>query len=185
MPTANNKFYQFDSKETTDIYSTQLNNTAGNAASASRLIYSSDKAGQFELQAQIQTDFNFISKVYSQFEQFLNFYVNKKTRKYKFNFLFSGANYGFIRSQEAQNLLDLANAGMVLNTSSYAKIVNMRPQDFDRALEEGHYSDLTEKLTMLLNRNTQSGNSTDSTLGAGRPQLDISDRSESGNQNYE
>lgn len=191
MPTANNKFYQYDYNYTSDIYDNTLSATAGNAASASRIIYTSDKAGQFELQAQIQNDYNFVKSVYPQFEKFLNFYVNKKTRKYKFNFLFSGSNYGFIREQESKGLMDLANVGMVLNAESYAKIVNMRPHDFVRALEAGHYGDLTTKLTMLLNINTQ-GNTKSKTKDSnvptesgGRPILDIGERAESTNENYE
>ena len=33
----------------------------------------------------------------------------------------------------------------------------MKPHSFERSLEEGHYSDLSDKLTLLLNVNTTKG----------------------------
>lgn len=172
LPLENTKFHQFDDKDTNDLYDKQLSGTAGNAASASRLIYSSGKVSQAELQAQIQTDCNFIGKMYHQFESFLNYYVNKKTRVYKFNFHLSGYNYDFLREREKTALLDLANIGFVLNPTAYAKIVGYEPQDFLRSLAEGHYT-TTENLTQLLSIYTQSNKS------AGRPEMNDSDTAES------
>lgn len=176
MPTEDNKFFQYENKNPS-MYTTQLENTAGNGASASRLIYSNGKAGQFEIQAQIENDYNFMRRIYSQFENFLNFYVNKKTRKYKFNFIVSGSNYDFIREKEKKNLLDLADRGIVLNARAYAKIAEMKPHDFERSLDEAHYGDFTEKLTMLLSIHTQSGKD------GGRPKADSSEVGDSGAYN--
>lgn len=156
MPTEATKFYQFDNKDTDSLYANTLETTAANAASAARLIYSSGKPGQFELQAQIQSDYNMMKKLYNQFNAFMNFFVNKKTRKFKFNFSFSGSNYDFIREQEKKHLMDLANVGIVLNESAYSKIVGLQPNDFHRSLTEGHYSDFSELLTPLMSIHTQS-----------------------------
>lgn len=178
MPTENMDFYQYENKNP-DMYEKQLSTSAGNSVSASRMIYSSDKAGQFEIQAQIQTDYNSVKKMYQQFNNFMNFYVNKKTKKYKFNFVFSGSTYDFMRKEEKDNLLKLADRGLVLNASSYAKIVDMQPQDFDAALEEAHWGGLTDKLTMLLSIHTQSGKDGQS----GRPQMSETEISDSGQDN--
>lgn len=172
LPLENTKFHQFDDKDTNDLYDKQLSGTAGNAASASRLIYSSGKVSQAELQAQIQTDCNFIGKLYHQFEAFLNYYVNKKTRIYKFNFRLSGYNYDFLRETQKKALLDLANVGFVLNPTAYAKIVGYEPQEFLRSLEEGHNT-TTKNLTQLLSIYTQSSKD------AGRPEKDDLETAES------
>lgn len=176
MPTEGTKFAQFDASKTDDIYGNQLKTTAGNAASASRLIYSSDKVGQAELEAQIQTDCNFMGKLYRQFEDFLDFYINKKTRKYKFHITFSGYNFKFIEEKNKKNLLELADKGFVLDPSMYAGIVGMSPQDFIRSLKAGQK--VTTKLfSMIMNPYT-------STNEGGRPSLDTDERSESANDNY-
>lgn len=157
MPTKDNDFYQFENKNP-NMLENQLNVTSGNGASASSLIYSSGKASEFELKSQIITDYNFVKKVYSQFENFLNYYVNKKTRKYKFKFHLDGCTHPFVREAEKKNLLDLADKGIVLNISAYSKIVDMTPQEFDRSLEESKYSEWTDKLlSQLLSIHTQSG----------------------------
>lgn len=177
MPTKETKFVQFDNNYTKAIYADQLSTTAGNAASASRIIYSSDKTSQFELQIQVETDYHRVSRLYQQFNNILNLYVNKKTKKFKFNFNLSGSTYNFIRDKENQALLDLANVGMVLNSSAYAKIVGMQPNEFIRAMAEGHHGDFTKNLTQLISIHNSSQN-------PGRPQADAADLSDSGEANH-
>lgn len=178
MPTEGTKFAQFDASKVEDMYNNQLKTTAGNASSASRIIYSSDKVGQAELEAQIQNDCNFMGKLYRQFENFLDFYINKKTRKYKFHVTLNGYNYKFLEEKKKKNLLELADKGFVLDPSMYASIVDMSPQDFIRSLKAGQK--VTTKLfSQILNAYTQSSKD------SGRPNLDITERTESGNANYE
>jgi hypothetical protein len=174
MPTKDVDFYQYENKNP-DMYSKQLETSSGVGASASRLIYSSGKMSESEIQNAILTDYSLMKRVYTQFNNFMDFYVNKKTRKYKFNFIFSGCNYNFAREAEKKNLLDLAQVGVVLNPSAYSKIVGMKPHDFDRALSEGHYGDMTDKLSMLLSIHTQSGN-----VGQGAPKKSETEISDSG-----
>lgn len=182
LPAEGSKFEQFDASKTNNIYANSLKSTAGNAASASRLIYSDDKAGQFELQAQIENDFNFIAnRLYPQFERFLNYYVNKKTRNYKFAFSFSGSNYDFMRKQDTDALMKLAEVGFVLSPTSYAKIANMTPQAFLRSLREGKET-TSGMLSQLINIYNQSSKTSSAN---GRPETDIAERSESTNENYE
>lgn len=155
MPTDDVDFYQFENK-TPDMYKNQLEITGGNGASASSLLFSTGKASQFELQSQIFTDYSLVRKVYPQFENFLNYNVNKKTRKYKFDFHLDGCTHPFVREAEKKNLLDLANVGMVLNPSAYSKIVDMTPTEFERSLKESKESGWTETmLSMLMSIHTQ------------------------------
>ena len=60
-----------------------------------------------------------------------------------------------------------------------AKTGNHRPE-FERMLEEAHYGDLTSKLTMLMNKNTMSGVTTDSDEMGGRPKSNYSDMTDNG-----
>jgi hypothetical protein len=181
MPTASPHMYQF-SDSNKDMVANQLKNSAGISASASRLIYCDDKMSAEEIENAIISDYNIVSKMYRQFENFLNFYVNKKTRKYKFSFIFSGSTYPFIRDKEVTNLFKLADKGINLAPRTYAKVLNITPQDFDRLLEEGKYSQWTETLlSSLVSINTQSMKNTDPNIG-GRPQIDKSDIADTGNR---
>ncbi|MBQ0143401.1 MAG: hypothetical protein KBT06_11530 [Prevotellaceae bacterium] len=180
MPTENNKFDQYDLSDTKDMYGTQLETTAGNAASASRIIYSSGKASQEELRLQVQTDYNRVEPLYRQFEKIFGYFANKCTRTYKFAITFSGCTYDFMKKQESENILKLADKGIVLHPSVYAKVADMPAHIFAKSLEAGHYAGMADLLTPLISIHTASASS-----AQGRPTMDVGDRSESANNNYE
>ena len=69
-------------------------NTEAKGASATTLIYTTDKMTQFELENAIYSDYMIMKPLYQQFNQFLNFYINKKTVKYKFEFTLDGLDTG-------------------------------------------------------------------------------------------
>lgn len=179
MPTASPKLFQYtDSNK--DMATINIKNTVGQGISASRLMYSDDKTSESEIQNQIVTDYNVMKNLYEQFNNFLEFFINKKTRKYKFNFKLSGCTYPFIREYDKKNLLDLADKGIILAPRTYAKVVNMTPQDFDYLLQEGKYSDWTNTLlSQLVSIHTQSQKGSDGENG-GRPSMDSTEISDSG-----
>lgn len=184
MPAASPKFYQF-SDGNTDMVKNTINNTVGQSVSASRIIYSSDKMSETEAKNAIITDFNMVSHLYPQFAHFLNFFVNKKTRKYKFAFKFSGCTYPFTREDMINKYTMLMDKGVIFAPRTYAKVLDMTPMEFDRLLEEGKYSEWADKLTsMMQSIYTQSGNSgasggMGSSNGGGRPNSSDSKKADS------
>lgn len=185
MPAASPKFYQF-ADSNTDMVKNTTNNTVGQAVSASRIIYSSDKMLETEAKNALVTDYNMIAKLYPQFEHFLNFFVNKKTRKYKFAFNFSGSTYPFMREDTINKYMGFLDKGIAFATRTYAKVLDMTPMEFDRLLEEGKHSEWTDNLTsMIQSVYTQSAKSgatggSGSLNGGGRPQASSNDISDSG-----
>lgn len=171
MPTEDNKHFQFVDQNP-KMYGYKLEESANQGVSAGSLIYSTSKASQEESRNQIITDGNIMKNLYRQFEAFLNFYVNKKTRKYKFRFHFDGLDYPFERKQRIDTAFQFADKGFVLNESYYASLMGIQPQVFRRMLEEGHNGCLTENLTTLLNINTMKS--------GGAPEKSSSDITESG-----
>lgn len=155
MPTEEVEWYQYQDYNK-EMYSTQLKQSAGQSASASRLIYSDDKMSQAELENAIITDYNTVKKVYAQFNNFLDIYINQKTRKYKFNFNFDGCSYPFERKQRFDNLMAMGAVGIVLNTSAYASALGVKPQSFDAMLDEAHNGDFLQKLSPLISIHTSS-----------------------------
>lgn len=184
LPTENTKFYQFNDSNT-DMYSEQLSNSAGVGSGVSRVIYSSDRMGNAEIEAGITDQYNTMSKaLYPQFENFLNFYVNKITKKYKFKFILDGCSYQFEREKRFNRLMKMSEKGIVLNSSAYASVLGYMPQDFDRMLEESKYSGWIGNFSQLMaNANTMSMGSSSTQKAVGRPQKEAGELSESGELN--
>jgi hypothetical protein len=167
MPTASPKLYQF-ADSNADMVKNAVDNTVGQAVSASRIIYSSDKMSETEAKNAIITDFNMVAHLYPQFEHFLNFFVNKKTRKYKFAFKFSGCTYPFTREDMINRYTALMDKGVIFAPRTYAKVLDMTPMEFDRLLEEGKHSEWVDNLTsMMQSIYTQSGKDSNATGGMG------------------
>ena len=130
------------------------------------MIYTTDKCSEAELIAQITTDAGEVKKLYYQFTNFLNFFVNKKTKKYKFYFHFDGLEYWFDKEHRRDKMLELADRGIILNEGAWAQAYGYPPHLFEQALDEGKNGGLSDKLGALLSIHTAS--STTNSQG-GRP----------------
>ena len=153
LPLEDIKGWQFNDSNT-NMVENQEKITAADGASATTLIYTSDKMSQFELENAIYSDYCFIKPLYDQFNQFLNFFVNRKTKKYKFEFFFDGLDGQWDREKRREALRNYADKGIVLDSTMWASALGMKPQAFQRSLECAHNSDFIENLTMMLNANT-------------------------------
>jgi hypothetical protein len=181
MPTKDPKLYQY-SDSNKDMVKNQITNSVGQMASSSRMLYASDKLSETEVKNALVTDYNLVAQFYNQYNHFLNFFVNKKMRKYHFKFYFSGSTYPFMRDAVKDTYLNLLDKGIVLASRSYAKLFNMTPMAFDSLLIEGNSSKWTEKYTSTLQSiYTQSGkDSNKSNDKGGRPQVDDNEISDNG-----
>ena len=156
VPLENIKFFQFEDKNP-NSYTNELTTTAGIGTGISRVIYSSDKMSNAELEAALNEVYQTMKPMYAQFNNFLDFYVNQMTSKYKFKFEFVGSNYQFERDARFDKIMKMADKGLVLNSSAWASAVGMNPVTFDRMLAESKYTGWIDKYsTMMLNANTSS-----------------------------
>ena len=155
MPTENNKLYQFEDHNET-MYADHNKDTSALGVSATRVIYTTDKSSEAELIAQITTDAGEVRKLYHQFTNFLNFFVNKKTKKYKFHFDFQGINYWFDQEQRRDRMIELADRGIVLGEGAWAQAFGIPPHVFEQSLDEGKNGGLTDKLGTLISIHTAS-----------------------------
>lgn len=168
LPTQDNKLFQF-SDSNINMLDTHLSTTAGQAVSANSMIYSTGKMAQFELQSALNRDFQFVARAYSQFENFLNFFVNKKTKEYKFRFRVGGSSLPFMRDAELERLHKTAAIGIQVGFHKWASALDMQPQELQALMEEFKYTDGVDKLQLLLNTNTKD-DGTDTNVG--RPESD-------------
>lgn len=174
MPTENIKWFQFSDSNPT-MYEQQLSNSAGVGSGISRVIYSSDRMSNAEIEAGIIDQYNTVKQVYSQFNNFLEFFGNQLTKKYKFKFSFDGCSYPFEREKRFERLTKAADKGIVLGPSAWASAMGYTPMEFDRLLDEAKYGDFSTKWQLMLNTNTTAQNSQ-----GGRPQKDTGDLTDSG-----
>lgn len=156
MPTENQKFFQYKD-ENPQMYSEAIKNTTTLGASASRIIYDTDKASEAELIAQITTDAAPLKKLYRQFEQFLNYVVNQKTRKYNFSFHFTGIDYWFDKEDRRDALEFAIDRGVIPNLSFFAQALGYPPHVFEQAINEGKNGDLSDMLGQLVSIHTTAG----------------------------
>ena len=168
MPVENIKWFQYTDNNTS-MYQNQLANSAGVGSGISRVIYSSDRMSNAEIEAGIIDQYNTVKQVYSQFNNFLEFFVNKLTKHYKFSFTFDGCSYPFEREKRFDRLVTAADKGLVLGPSAWASAMGYEPQEFERLLEESKYSGWIQNLSQLMmNSFTTSQKSSD----GGRPRKD-------------
>ena len=149
VPLENIKFFQFEDKNP-NSYTNELTTTAGIGTGISRVIYSSDKMSNAELEAALNEVYQTMKPMYAQFNNFLDFYVNQMTSKYKFKFEFVGSNYQFERDARFDKMMKMADKGLVLNSSAWASAVGMNPVTFDRMLAESKYTGWIDKYSQML-----------------------------------
>ena len=140
MPSEETKFYQYKD-ENTSMAESQYKTTLASGAGASRILYSSDKMSQEEIRNAILADYNVMRKVYTQFNNFLDFYVNRLTKHYKFKFAFDGSVYGFEREWRKEGIMKLAQTGIVLNDTAFASAFGYDPVMFSHMLFESSADD--------------------------------------------
>ena len=173
LPTENNKWYQYVDNNK-DMYDHNVLLTAAKGSSLSRIIYSTDRMSNMEVEYALNETYRTMEPLYAQFNNFLDFYVNKMTSKYHFKFEFSGSNYRYEQDSRFEKMMKMADKGIVLAPSQWASVLGMNPVTFERSLRESKYTGWIEQFSqMMLNVNTSSSNT------GGRPSSDSSELTES------
>jgi len=147
-------------------------NMSASSGMNSRLLYGVDKPNAIETQASIDVDEFINLQVYHQFNLFMDYYLNKLTKKFKFKFKFEGSEFSVNKAKRLENVTSLLQYGIVL-PQKIASALNMDVADFYRQLEESKAMGFVDKLTPIImgsqlsgkdNGRPQTNNPTDSTL---------------------
>ena len=187
LPTEDIKGVEFENTDK-DTYKNFMAITSS-LLSGGKVIFSTDEnQNAIETQLSLNLDELLAESIYPQFEEFLNYYANKETKKYKWRFKFVGCNDQFDRQRRQDEAFRYADKGVVL-PNKIASSLGMNKIELERELEEAKATKFTDKLSMMLNVNTMSsknndGGSNDNSSGdgngAGRPQKSDTDLTESG-----
>lgn len=175
LPLEETRMYQFNDMNP-KMVDNRLTSVAGQSISSGSMVYTDEKMGQFELQNSLTLDFHSIAdRVYPQFENFLEFFVNKKTKKYKFKFSVGGSTLPFLRQSKIDNQLKWCNMGVQINTSKIASLMGYDSNELESMMMEAKYGGMQDNLVLLMNSNT----STDGSQ-VGNPTKSIEDKSDNG-----
>ena len=173
LPLEETRLYQFNDMNP-KMVDNRLNVVASQSISSGSMVYTDQKMGQFELQNALTLDFHSIAdRLYPQFENFLEFFVNKKTKKYKFKFRVEGSTLPFLRQDRIDNQLKWSNMGVQIDTPKIASLMGYDANELESMMMMAKFGGMQNNLTLLLNSNT-------STDGAqvGNPTKSIQDKSD-------
>ena len=177
IPLNNIKGIEFSSNN--DMYKSYLKNVVASSGVNSNLIFTSDtKMNAIESQLSVNVDEQWLYTLYPQFELFLDYQINKLTKKYKFKFKFEGSKFFNNYQQRFDNQMTLCDKGIVL-PQKIAASLGMNPFEFERQLEEARESGFVDKLTPILSSFQMSGKEDAS---GGRPKKSSTKLTEEGDQ---
>lgn len=117
-----------------------------------------------------------LENIYPQFNDFLNYYVNNETEKFKFEFRFTGCKDKFDREKRQKEAITLAGKGMP-SLNMIATSYGLNKYELEDDLDEYNASGIADKLQVLLNENTMKSKTEE--LG-GRPKKETDQLTDSG-----
>lgn len=183
LPLEETRLYQFADNNSNMVKNTYGTN-AGLGGHNSTVIYSTDNLSQEQAQIASTIDYHSIAdNVYPQFENFLNFFVNKKTKKYKFRFKVSGSTLPFLRQKDIDNHTKFMDKGLNIPIERIGSLLGYEMNEFEAMVKEAKYGDMQDNLFLLMNTNTNSQTTTSNTSTdnqGGRPRMETEDLSDGG-----
>ena len=175
-PLSNMKAFQFEGNN--DMYESYMTNLLGLAGINGNLLFSSgQKANQSETFLSADIDQHILENVYPMFENFLEFQINKLTKKYKFKITLQGTRFYIDKERRLERQTTLANMGIVLPQQISAAL-GMNVFEFQTQLDEARINGWVDNLTPIISSFQQSGASSDT----GRPRKSDSDIGEAGEE---
>lgn len=173
VPLKNLSVAEFD-KSDTSMYEDFLKTTVAASGINSRLILSTEKPTALESQLSVDVDEFLMNYIYPYFESFLEYHINKRTKKYKFKFSFEGSEFSTSREKRLETQMKLMERGIVL-PQKISAAMGMHYHDMIRHLEYAQEVGFADKLITIVNASQASKD-------AGRPRSNDGDLSEEGDQ---
>ena len=158
-----------------DMYQNYLKTVSGLLGGAN-VLFSTQKQTSTETLVSSDIDRLMMERTYNQFENFLDYYINRLTKQFKFDFKFSGTKLYVNKESRIKEALDFAKVGIV-SINKLANALDLDQVELLREMEISKSSGI-EKLFLSLNSvYTQSGG--DASEG-GRPKSSTTEISDSG-----
>jgi hypothetical protein len=159
-----------------DIYNPYLKTSLATSGVNTNLVFTSDvRPNIFESQSSLNVDENVMTNLYSQFEKFMNYQINKNTKNFKFNIKFQGTKFFNNRQLRFEKQTTLMDKGVIL-PQQLAASLGLNIFEFQHELDEARANKFVDNLTPIISAFQQSGKD------SGRPQKSDSKLSDSGEQ---
>ncbi len=179
LPTEDIKGVEFENTDN-DTYETFMAVTSSLLSGGKVIFSTNENQNAIETQLSVNIDEMLIESIYPQFENFLEYYANQKTKKFKWKFRFVGCNDQFDRQRRQEQAFAYADKGVVL-PNKIASSLGLNKIELERELDEMNASEFIDKLRPMINIYTQTNKGEDNSVdNGGRPQKDNSDLSDSG-----
>lgn len=177
LPTEDIKGVEFENTDK-DTYKNFMSITSSLLSGGKVLFSTNTKMNIYETQLSLNLDELLVESVYPQFANFLNYYVNKRTKKFKWNFRFVGSGDFESKKRRREEVMAYADKGIVL-PNKLASTIGLNKIELERELDEAKATGFTDKLMQMINLNTaRTGSSTGNPVG--RPRSSTTEISESG-----
>lgn len=138
-PLQNYKIADFEGN--TELYDKYVRTTLALSGVNTNLIFSSDvKPNVIETQLSLNVDEQLITALYEQFEEYLGYQVNLRTKNFKFSFVFEGTDFSVNRDARFDKAMSLFDKGIIL-PHKIAASMRMKPSELRRQMEEANASD--------------------------------------------
>lgn len=160
-----------------EIYDSYLSTAASASGINSRLIFSKDRQNLLETKLSLDVDQNVLRPVYEMFATMLEYWINQRTKHYKFKFIFEGFETSVSREERLTTVFKYAESGIILE-QKFASAYGLSPFDFRRMLAESRANGFVDRLTPILK-------ASQTPAGAGRPAKADGDLGEGGSDSRE
>ena len=152
LPTEDIKGVEFQNTDQ-DTYKNFMSVTSSLLSGGKVIFAPNEKMNAIQTQVSLNLDELLAESIYPQFEDFLNYYINKETKKFKWRFKFVGSNDQYDRKRRQDAAFAYADKGVVL-PNKIASSLGYNKIELERELEESKATKFTEKLQLMLNVNT-------------------------------
>lgn len=177
-PLQNIQGISFPLADSIDMYDKYLRTSLATSGINSNLLFTSgSKPNAIETQLSLNADEQLMTFLYPYFNAFLEYHINKRTKKFKFKFNFEGSEFYTNRQQRLSVQMGLLPQGIVL-PQKISAAMGMRYKDFTAQLAEAKAMGFVDALTPIVTSFQQSMDGKGDK--GGRPQKSDGELSESG-----
>lgn len=121
------------------------------------VLMSNNKLNSHQSKLASAIDGNIIRTLYKSFADFIDFFVNSRTKKYKFHISFHDINVPDDRAERENRFKTNAAMGIV-DVQYAARVFDLNPFEFERRLAMSKSSEFEKNLISLMSLNNQSAN---------------------------
>ncbi len=145
LPLEDIRGIEFEGNDT--LYDAWQKTALASSGVNSNLIFTSNiKPNAIETQLSLNADEQMMTALYEQFESFMDYVVNRKTKTYKFSIRFEGTDFFLNRQDRYDKAMALFDKGIIM-PQKIAASIGMKPAEMRRHMEEASAFEFIKNLT--------------------------------------